>query len=323
MDPVTQGLLGSAVAQAFTQHKLRGQAAAIGAVAGIVPDLDILIRSSEANPLLGIYYHRHFTHSLFFIPFGGAIVALIFLLIFPTLRKRWPWVFAAAILGYATHGILDAFTSYGTLLYWPFSLERVHWDLIAIIDPFYTGVLLLGVILSIGFRQRHFAIIALILSGFYLGFNAYLHHKASLAQDTLITKRGDISKNRRVMPLIFHPFIWRSLYRDANTIHVDNIGLHLMGNSHTVPVANLSLFKTNALPNYIKNSPSLMQDYAIFNWFSDGYLSNVSTNPLTLADARYIFGSPHPVALWGIRFVKDKPHIKPVRHLSLHVLKTN
>lgn len=317
MDPVTQGLLGSAVAQTFTQHKLRGQAAAIGAVAGIVPDFDVLIRSSQGSPLLELYYHRHFTHSLFFAPFGGVLVALLFLLLFPTLRTRWRWVVFAAILGYATHGLLDACTSYGTLLYWPFSLKRVHWDLVAIIDPVYTGVLLLGVILSIGFRTRRYAIIGLILSFAYLGFNGYLHHKAKLVQKQLIAHREQSVREGRVMPIIFHPFIWRSLYTANQKIYVDNINIQFNTESTSIPITSLPLFHTKTLPPFVKKSPTLMYDYRVYKWFSDGYLTPVSLKPFILADARYIFGSPHPIALWGIRFLEQKPYVEPVYHLDL------
>jgi len=45
------------------------KACVIGALAGMAPDLDILIRSSS-DPLLKLEFHRHFSHSLFFIPVG-------------------------------------------------------------------------------------------------------------------------------------------------------------------------------------------------------------------------------------------------------------
>ena len=84
MDPITQGALGAAVAQAalFNQDKKRAYIA--GGLAGMAADLDILIRSSQ-DPLLSLIYHRNFTHSLFFIPFGALLVALA-LLMFKSFR---------------------------------------------------------------------------------------------------------------------------------------------------------------------------------------------------------------------------------------------
>ena len=108
MDLLTQGLVGSAVAQAFADSKAQTRATWCGAVAGMAPDLDALIRSS-ADPLLNLDYHRHFSHSLAFIPVGATLVAL---LIWWLSRRRFDFreIWQACMLGYATHGLLDACT---------------------------------------------------------------------------------------------------------------------------------------------------------------------------------------------------------------------
>lgn len=114
MDPVTQGVLGAVVTQSQVKPKQLAQAACIGAIAGMAPDLDVLIRSAT-DPLLAIEFHRHFTHSLFFIPFGALICSLV---LYPLLGKRWQlsfkYVYLWSFIGYATHALLDACTSYGT-----------------------------------------------------------------------------------------------------------------------------------------------------------------------------------------------------------------
>lgn len=66
MDPVSQGTLGAVFAQTQGSAKYLGKAALIGALAGMAPDLDVLIRSNE-DPLLFLEFHRQFTHSLLFI----------------------------------------------------------------------------------------------------------------------------------------------------------------------------------------------------------------------------------------------------------------
>ena len=50
---------------------------AVNLINDMAPDLDVLIRSSE-DPLLSLHFHRHFTHSLFFVPIGSLFCALIF-----------------------------------------------------------------------------------------------------------------------------------------------------------------------------------------------------------------------------------------------------
>src|SRR5262245_40166851 len=140
MDTITHGFLGAAASQALLKRRLPRGAGLVGAIGGMLPDLDIFIRSSS-DPTVGWFFHRNFTHSLIFIPLGGLIAALPFLC-FQRFRNQKREVILAAIIGYATHALLDAFTSYGTQLFWPFSNYRVAWDWIGIVDPIYSLILL-------------------------------------------------------------------------------------------------------------------------------------------------------------------------------------
>lgn len=51
-------------------------AGVLGLLSGLAPDLDALIKS-QSDPLLALEFHRQFTHSLFFIPIGSLICALV------------------------------------------------------------------------------------------------------------------------------------------------------------------------------------------------------------------------------------------------------
>ena len=75
MDPISQGTVGAAFAQSTASKKNILSISLIGFLAGLVPDLDVLIKSST-DPILFLEYHRQFTHLLFFIPFGALIVTL-------------------------------------------------------------------------------------------------------------------------------------------------------------------------------------------------------------------------------------------------------
>ena len=86
MDPVSQAFIGSAFAQTFAKKANQVKLAfGCGAIGGILPDIDIFIKSAS-DPLLAIQYHRHFTHSLFFVPIGGLVAAILIWLIFS--RKK-------------------------------------------------------------------------------------------------------------------------------------------------------------------------------------------------------------------------------------------
>ena len=146
MDPLSQACIGSSLSQSFAKDKTAQLSAmVIGALAGMAPDLDILINSNR-DPLLFLEFHRQFTHSLIFIPFGALLCALVF---YPFAKKKLSFsqVYLFSFLAYATHGLLDACTSYGTQLFWPFTNERVAWNVVSIIDPLFTLPILLLVVI--------------------------------------------------------------------------------------------------------------------------------------------------------------------------------
>ncbi|GAL27572.1 integral membrane protein [Vibrio variabilis] len=90
MDPITQGVLGASLSQSASKKQNILIAGALGLLAGMSPDLDVLIRSSS-DPLLFLEYHRQFTHSLLFIPFGSVICAIVLYHVF---AKRFGFSFA-------------------------------------------------------------------------------------------------------------------------------------------------------------------------------------------------------------------------------------
>ena len=118
MDPISQGALGAIAAATLSKPVRYRWAVAVGWVGGMLADADIFIRS-ESDPLLNVEYHRHFSHSLVFILLGGLICAgLLWIFLRRLIGFRELLLYATA--GYATAGLLDACTSYGTQLLWPF-----------------------------------------------------------------------------------------------------------------------------------------------------------------------------------------------------------
>ena len=87
----------------------------LGALAGMAPDLDVLIRSGT-DPLLFLEYHRQFTHSVAFAPIGALVVATATLCLIKSSFKTFIERYWICLAGYFSHGILDATTTYGTQL---------------------------------------------------------------------------------------------------------------------------------------------------------------------------------------------------------------
>lgn len=182
MDPITQGMTGAIAAGASAKKSQARNALIIGWISGMAADLDMLVRSST-DSLVNLLFHRHFTHSLVFAPIGGVLTAL---LLWPLFRKQlsFKFILLYASIGYATHGLLDACTSYGTYILWPFSNERIAWDTMSIIDPVFS-MILGGAILFAFLRNRPgIAGIGAVLGAFYLilgGRRPYLYERHALS----------------------------------------------------------------------------------------------------------------------------------------------
>ena len=65
MDPLTQGTVGAAFSQSSADKKNILKISVIGFLAGLAPDLDVLIQSST-DPILFLEYHRQFLSLTFF-----------------------------------------------------------------------------------------------------------------------------------------------------------------------------------------------------------------------------------------------------------------
>lgn len=171
MDILTHGLLGASLAQTLARKDHLRLASLAGFVGGILADVDILVRSSN-DPLLNLEAHRSLTHWLLFIPAGGLIAAL---LLWPVLRRKCGFrellLFTTA--GYATHALLDACTSYGTHLFGPFSGDSVAWNLISVVDPIATLILLIGFVFAFTRKRRLAAGMGIALLLGYLAFGGF------------------------------------------------------------------------------------------------------------------------------------------------------
>src|SRR5690606_36976378 len=97
-------------------------------------------------------YHRHFTHSLAFVPVGALVCAA---LLHRIVRGRLSFgrTYLFCLLGYGSHGLLDACTTSGTQLLWPFSGVRVAWSVVAVFDPLFTAPVLALVLLAAARRR--------------------------------------------------------------------------------------------------------------------------------------------------------------------------
>jgi len=303
MDPLTQGLLGAVVPACVAGRPNLRKAALAGGIAGMAPDLDVLIRSSQ-DPLLFLDYHRHFTHSLFFIPIGALVVALPFFWLW---RRTHPFrlVYLYTILGYATHGLLDSCTSYGTQLLWPFSSMRVAWDNVAVVDFFLTVPL--GLLLVWACIRRR-AVLARIGLGFvmvYLLFGVAQRERAKAVAAHVAASRGHMPHRLVVKPTLGNVWLWRVIYEANGMFYVDAVW--------TLPGADPVWYPGSSVPKLslsrdlagLNLGSGQARDLERFRQFSDDFLALHPDDPMVVGDVRYALlpNDVHP--LWGIRFQDD------------------
>ena len=296
MDPLTQGLLGAAAAQATVGRRLGWRAALVGLLGGMAPDLDVLIRSAD-DPLVGLIYHRHFTHALAFIPVGGAAVGGVLLLVWPGLRRVWRAAIAAAVVGYATHGLLDACTSYGTLLLWPFSHKRYAWDVLPIIDPLFTLMLLVGIVWSLVRGGVGAARVALVLCVAYAGLGGVQRWRVMHTQEAIAHSRGHAVVRGRALPTLGNIVVWRSLYEADGYLWADAVRVGLPG---TVGVREGSNRLTVDGDRPALGDGPRARGYRVFRWFADEYTGVLRGYPGIVIDGRYSSRAEGFAPLWGL-----------------------
>jgi inner membrane protein len=314
MDLLTHAALGAACAHLALGKKNKNNAWKVGALSALSPDLDLLIPYFSSSPLSIEYWHRNFTHSLVFIPCAAFIVTLI-LMIVPSFRKNWRITFLASLIGIATHGVLDACTSYGTMLLWPWSTMRVSWDVISIIDPLFTIILVLGAAWSIIFNEKKVVSASLIFACLFLLFNTYQHQRAINTLKEYTLKQKVNLEHYRAMPYIGSSTLWRIIYQQNNCFVIANIYTPLFGNNKTQFVTQVLRFNEQEISFPLTDQQK--KDIAIFSWFSDDFLIVANTNPLLLADGRYTMNDHAPIETFvGIK-VLPNTQIKRIKVIRI------
>ena len=307
MDPISQASLGASLSQSATNDKAKlFSAMLIGALAGMAPDLDVLIWSRE-DPLLFLEYHRQFTHSLLFIPFGALICALFFCYV---VNSKWVkfkltfiQIYLFSFLGYATHGLLDACTSYGTQLFWPFSTERFAWNTVSIIDPLFTFPVVVFVLLAWFTKKVRYARIGFVYAVIFLSLGIIQKHRAEQVVYELAEQRGHQIERLQVKPTFANRHVWKIIYEYDGRYYVDAVKLLL--NAEHIKGASIQKLNVKRDFPWLPEASQQAKDIERFRWFSDGYLAVNPDNENMIMDMRYSFLPNRIDAMWGIELDKQ------------------
>jgi inner membrane protein len=227
MDSVSQIALGAAVAVAVVGRRSSvGKAALWGAVAGTLPDLDVLL--AYGDPIRDMVLHRAETHALFWLSLFSLplAAAVAWLHKEGPIWRRW-WLALWLVL--VTHPLLDTMTVYGTQLALPFSDHPFGVGSVFIIDPLYTVPLLVGAGWALASRGSARGLAAnvagLVLSTAYLGWGfAAQQHVQRIARAALAAQ-GIAVEQLLVTPAPLNTVLWRVVAMSGAHYHEGFYGL--------------------------------------------------------------------------------------------------
>jgi inner membrane protein len=147
-----------------------------GTVAGAFPDSDFVL--GYVSQIAWLVGHRGVTHSILLLPVWAALLAWVFAKLARE-RSYFRPFFVVCACAIALHIAGDVITTFGTMLLAPLSDYRFALSTTFIIDLWFSGIVLAGVIASVVLRaSRMPAAAALVLLAGYVGFSGVQQQRA-------------------------------------------------------------------------------------------------------------------------------------------------
>ena len=283
MDSITQAALGASLAGAVAGKTLGRTALLVGAGLGTLPDLDVLIDYGTA--IANFSEHRGFTHSLL------VLIPLSFVLAWALQRWKpqvgYPRWLALTALVLVTHPLLDAFTTYGTQIFWPFGTP-VAISSIFIIDPLYTLPLLLGLLMFLIRGPQGWGVTAgLAVSTLYLGWTLVGQQLITERVAPVLADAGLEEARPLVQPMPFNTLLWRVTAQNEET-RIEIITGFLDGDT---PVTAQYFPRQPELARIARQSKEAQR----LEWFTNGFVNyDLRGDVLTATDIRLGVPGAHP-----------------------------
>ena len=205
-------------------------------LAANAPDIDVV--SAFGGSLNYLHYHRHLTHSLVALP---VLPLLCVLLVRLVSRKPVNWVggYTIALIGVASHLLLDLTNVYGIRLLLPFSATWLRLDITGVIDFWIWGALLVALFAPMlsrlvnseigatgqtsGGARRGFAIFAIGFLAIYDGTRYVTHARAI---ETLESRIYSGAAPRRVAAFPTANILqWRGLAETGDGFNFQDVNL--------------------------------------------------------------------------------------------------
>jgi inner membrane protein len=195
----------------------------VGFVAAAFPDIDVI--SSYLSPLSYLYHHRGVTHSIVMLPLWAALLAVVFAAIWGG-RPGWKAYFGVAAWGVGSHIAGDWITSFGTMLFAPFSDARYGIGTTFIIDLWFSGIIVLALAATFWWRASRLpAVLGVATLAAYVTFQWFLQQQAIEFGESYA--RSQALRNVRVtaLPRPVSPFNWTVIIEQGEGYRYAHVNL--------------------------------------------------------------------------------------------------
>ena len=227
MDTLTHALSGALLARASAPKDAPPRSLprriAAGFFACAAPDLDFVI--SYAGPVAYLEHHRGVTHSLVLLPLWALVFSWILAKILREPRG-WRALYGITALSLAAHIAGDVITGFGTMVLAPLSSWRLALGTTFIIDLWFSGIILAGLLLSISFRKSRLPAVAasVVLAG-YVGFQYMQKQKVLDFGEAYVRAQGMRDATVSTHPRPVSPFNWTVFASTENEHHFAHVNL--------------------------------------------------------------------------------------------------
>ncbi len=228
MDSLTQGLLGAVTFAIVKDKEIGKKSLLIGAIAGTLPDLDVFL-APFFNDIEFLTVHRSVSHSILLAVILSVGLGALFHRWYQREQSQLKWIFAF-FLAIMTHSLLDWCTTYGTKLLSPFNDHLFSTNNIHTFEPFYTLILLIGVIVLLikknaAVGRQSILNLTLLLSIGYLGCTFKSKDIASNQFIQSLAEQNIAYQDLIVSPTPLNCILWHGMAKTANGYYIGTYSL--------------------------------------------------------------------------------------------------
>lgn len=216
MDTLTHALSGALVARASASANAPPRSiprrVAAGFFAAAAPDLDFVI--GFVGPVEYLLTHRGVTHSFVLLPVWALLLSW---LLAKLLREPGGWraLYGVTALALCAHIVGDLITSFGTMILAPLSDWRAAIGTTFIIDLWFSGIILAGLLASaVFYKSRVPAVAAGVVLAGYVGFQYVQKERALELGEQYAASLGLRSAKVTTHPRPVSPFNWTVFVSD-------------------------------------------------------------------------------------------------------------